>query len=155
MDIHIIAIGAQMPEWVEAACSQYQRRISGQCHLKINSIQAAKRGKGADISRIIEDEGAALTAAVPARCHTIALDRTGKVIDSKHIASVLERCMMEGQGLAFIIGGPEGLSATCQHEAREIWSLSALTMAHSVARVVLAEQVYRAWSIVNNLPYHR
>lgn len=155
MDIHIIAIGQQMPDWVDAACDQYKSRISGQCSLKFKSLQAKKRGKNADISRILNEEGSALIAAIPAKCHTIALERKGKEIDSQKLAKVLERCMMEGQGLAFLIGGPEGLSADCQRQAHEIWSLSALTMAHTVARVVLAEQVYRAWSIINNLPYHR
>lgn len=155
MDIQIIAIGQQMPDWVNVACDQYQSRVSGQCRLKFKSLQAKKRGKNADIARILKEEGNALVAAIPARSHTIALERTGKEIDSKKIAQVIEQCMMEGQGLSFMIGGPEGLSKDCLQQASEIWSLSALTMAHTVARVVLAEQVYRAWSIINNLPYHR
>lgn len=155
MDIHIIAIGQQMPGWVSEACDQYQSRVSGQCSLKFKSLQAKKRGKGADLTRILKQEGDALVAAIPARSHVVALERTGKEISSQKLATVLERCMMEGQGLVFLIGGPEGLSAECQDQAHEVWSLSALTMAHTVARVVLAEQVYRAWSIINNLPYHR
>lgn len=155
MDIHIIAIGQQMPDWVNEACGQYKSRISGQCRLKFKALQAKKRGKGADISRILNEEGSALIAAIPAGCHTIALERTGKVIATRKLAKVLERCMMEAQGLAFLIGGPEGLSVDCKNRAHETWSLSALTLAHPVARVVLAEQVYRAWSIINNLPYHR
>lgn len=155
MDITILAIGQQMPDWVDQACNQYKSRVTGQCRLEFKSIPAKKRGKGADISRILKDEGSALVAAIPERSHVIALERKGKSVDSQKLATVLERCMMEGQGLVFLIGGPEGLSRECQDQAHEKWSLSALTMAHPVARVVMAEQVYRAWSIINNLPYHR
>ncbi|MFV1992380.1 MAG: 23S rRNA (pseudouridine(1915)-N(3))-methyltransferase RlmH [Acidiferrobacterales bacterium] len=155
MDIQVIAIGQKMPAWVDEACDQYRNRVTGQCSLRFQSLPARKRGKGADISRIIREEGSSLLNAVPSRSHTIALEREGKVIDSKKLATVLDRCLMEGLGLVFLIGGPEGLSDDCQQQADEIWSLSALTLAHPVARVVLAEQIYRAWSMLNNLPYHR
>lgn len=155
MDITILAIGQQMPDWVDQACNQYKSRVTGQCKLQFKSLPAKKRGKGADISRILNEEGNALISAAPARSHVVALERTGKSIDSQKLARVLERCLMEGQGLVFLIGGPEGLSDDCLSQVNEKWSLSELTMAHTVARVVLAEQVYRAWSIINNLPYHR
>ena len=144
-----------MPAWVDEACDQYRNRVTGQCSLKFQSLPARKRGKGADISRIIREEGSSLVTAVPPGSYTIALERTGRVVDSKKLATVLDRCLMEGLRLVFLIGGPEGLSDDCQQQADETWSLSALTLAHPVARVVLAEQVYRAWSILNNLPYHR
>jgi 23S rRNA (pseudouridine1915-N3)-methyltransferase len=155
MDISILAIGQQMPAWVDQACDQYKHRVAGQCRLKIKSLPAKKRGKNADIARILIEEGKSLITSIPARSYTVALDREGKSIDSRKLAKLLERCMMEGQDLVFLIGGPEGLSGECQDIARETWSLSALTMAHPVARIVIAEQVYRAWSIINNLPYHR
>jgi 23S rRNA (pseudouridine1915-N3)-methyltransferase len=155
MDITILAIGQQMPDWVNQACDQYKGRVTGQCKLQYKSLPAKKRGKGADIPRILKEEGNALISAIPERSHVVALERTGKSIDSQQLAKVLERCLMEGQELVFLIGGPEGLSDDCLDQAHEKWSLSALTMAHTVARVVVAEQVYRAWSIVNNLPYHR
>jgi len=155
MDIQVIAIGQKMPAWVDHACDQYRNRVTGQCALKFQSLPARKRSKGADVSRIIREEGSSLLTAVPPRSHVIALEREGKVIDSKKLATVLDRCLMEGLGLVFLIGGPEGLSDDCQQQADEVWSLSALTLAHPVARVVLAEQIYRAWSMLNNLPYHR
>lgn len=155
MDIQVIAIGQKMPAWVDEACDQYQKRVTGQCVLKFQTLPAGKRGKGADISRITREEGDSLLKVVPPGTHVIALERQGKVIDSKKLATVLDRCLMEGLGLVFLIGGPEGLSDDCQQQADEIWSLSAMTLAHPVARVVLAEQIYRAWSMLNNLPYHR
>ena len=155
MDIQVIAIGQKVPAWVDEACDQYRNRITGQCVLKFQLLPARKRGKSADISRIIREEGSSLVTAVPPGSYTIALERTGRVVDSKKLATVLDRCLMEGLRLVFLIGGPEGLSDDCQQQADETWSLSALTLAHPVARVVLAEQIYRAWSILNNLPYHR
>ena len=155
MRIHLIAVGTQMPPWVEAACEEYRKRMPRHCALCLRSVSAARRTKGADLKRAREQEGERLLAAVPGDCHLIALERGGRVRDSVQLASLIRELMREGRDLAFLIGGPEGLAPACLARARETWSLSAFTLAHPVARVVLAEQLYRAWSIIDGLPYHR
>lgn len=155
MQIHIIAVGERMPEWVTAAYNEYARRLPHECRLVLHEIPAGKRAKGADLARLTRDEGARQLAAVPAGCRIVALDREGRALDTPELASRLERQMQEGADLALLVGGPEGLAAECLAAAHERWSLSRLTFAHPVVRVVLAEQLYRAWSILRNLPYHR
>ena len=121
----------------------------------LHEIPAGRRAKGADLKRIIEQEGARQLAAIPVGAHVIALDRGGRQRDTEQLAVELKKRLAGGQDLALFIGGPEGLAPACLKRADEVWSLSLLTLAHPLVRVVLAEQLYRAWSIVNNLPYHR
>lgn len=144
-----------MPDWVETACRTYQQRIGQNCRLTVDSIAAGRRGKKADINRILEDEGARLLARIPDDAWVIALERNGRELDSNSWARVLEQRMQIGQALVFLIGGPEGLAPSCLARADEVWSMSRLTLAHPVARVVLLEQLYRVWSIINHKPYHR
>lgn len=155
MQIHLFAIGERMPAWVEAAYQEYARRLPHECRLTLHEIPAGKRSKGADLARLTRDEGERLQHAIPEGCRVVALDRGGRALDTVELAGKLEARMQEGGDLAILIGGPEGLSAECLSAAHERWSLSRLTFAHPVVRVVLAEQLYRAWSILRNLPYHR
>ncbi len=155
MQIHIIAVGERMPEWVEAAYSEYAKRLPRECRLALHAIPAGKRGKGADLARLTRDEGARLLAAVPPGSRVVALDRTGRELDTQALAGRIEKQLGAGCDLALLIGGPEGLAPECLAAAHERWALSKLTLAHPVVRVVLAEQLYRAWSILKNLPYHR
>ena len=155
MQIHIIAVGERMPAWVAAAYDEYAKRLPHECRLVLHEIPAGRRGKGADLARLTRDEGARQLAAVPTGCRVVALDREGRALDTAELAQRLERQMQAGADLALLIGGPEGLAAECVAAAHERWSLSRLTLAHPVVRVVLAEQLYRAWSILRNLPYHR
>ncbi len=155
MKIHIIAVGDHMPAWVEAGYQEYAKRLLRECRLVLHEIPAGRRAKGADIKRIIEQEGARQLAAIPGGARAIALDRGGRQRDTEQLAVELKKRLAGGQDLALFIGGPEGLAPACRQRADEVWSLSLLTLAHPLVRVVLAEQLYRAWSIVNNLPYHR
>lgn len=155
MQIHIIAIGERMPAWVNEAYQEYARRLPHECRLVLHEIPAGRRGKGADLVRLTREEGARLLAAVPHGCRVVALDRTGRELDTAGLAARLDRQLQSGDDLALLIGGPEGLAPECLDTASERWSLSRLTFAHPVVRVVLAEQLYRAWSILKNLPYHR
>ncbi len=155
MQIHIIAIGDRMPEWVEAGYREYAKRLPRECRLVLHEIPAGRRAKGADLRRLIEQEGARQLAAIPAGARVAALDRTGKQLDTEALAEELKRRLAGGENLALLVGGPEGLAPACLERANERWALSKLTLAHPVVRVVLAEQLYRAWSIVRNLPYHR
>lgn len=155
MQIHLIAIGDRMPAWVETGYDEYARRLPRECRLVLREIPAGKRTKGADLKRLIEQEGARQLAAIPAGSRVVALDRTGRQMDTEQLAVELKKRLASGQDLALLVGGPEGLAPECLKRADDRWSLSLLTLAHPVVRVVLAEQLYRAWSILNNLPYHR
>ena len=155
MQIHIIAIGERMPAWVTEAYAEYAKRLPHECRLSLHEIPAGKRAKGADLVRLTREEGARQLSAVPAGCRVVALDRNGRQLDTEELASRLGQQMQEGCDLALLIGGPEGLAPECLAAAHERWSLSRLTFAHPVVRVVLAEQLYRAWSIIGHKPYHR
>lgn len=155
MQIHIIAIGDRMPEWVETGYEEYAKRLPRECRLVLHEVPAGRRSKGADLERIIKQEGVRQLDAIPAGARVIALDRAGKQLDTEAVADELRKQMAGGGHLALLVGGPEGLAPACLAHAKERWALSKLTLAHPVVRVVLAEQLYRAWSIIQNLPYHR
>jgi len=144
-----------MPAWVEAGYAEYARRLPRDCRLVMHEIRAGRRAKGADLRRLVEQEGARQLDAIPAGARVVALDRTGKSLDTEALASELEKRLAAGGDVALLIGGPEGLAPACLERAHERWALSRLTLAHPVVRVVLAEQIYRAWSIIRHLPYHR
>lgn len=155
MKINIVAIGTRMPDWVVAGYAEYAKRLPPHCCLNLIEITAGKRGKNTDIARLLLDEGDRLLNAVPTGCRIIALERRGKPLTTQKLAQSMRAWLNDSQDIALLIGGPEGLSEPCQQSAHEIWSLSGLTMPHPLVRVLMAEQVYRAWSIINNLPYHR
>jgi 23S rRNA (pseudouridine1915-N3)-methyltransferase len=155
MQIHIIAIGDRMPVWVEAGYEVYARRLPRECRLVLHEIPAGRRTKGADLGRLIGQEGARQLATIPAGARVVALDVLGRQMDTEALATDLRKRLAGGLDLALLIGGPEGLAPACRARADDRWALSRLTMAHPVVRVVLAEQLYRAWSIIQNLPYHR
>ena len=155
MQIHIIAVGERMPEWVAEAYAEYARRLPREFRLELHEIPAGRRAKGADLARLTRDEGERQLAAVPAGVQVVALDRSGRELDTEALAARLEKQLGAGRDLALLIGGPEGLAPACLAAAEERWSLSRLTFAHPVVRVVLAEQLYRAWSIISRHPYHR
>ena len=155
MQIHIIAVGDRMPEWIEAGYHEYARRLPRECRLVLHEISAGRRTKGVDFRRLIEQEGSRQLAAIPPGARVITLDRTGKQMDTETLAAALKKRLASGENMALLIGGPEGLAPDCLARADESWALSRLTLAHPVVRVVLAEQLYRAWSIIQHLPYHR
>ena len=155
MQIHIIAVGDRMPEWIEAGYHEYARRLPREYRLVLHEISAGRRTKGVDFRRLIEQEGSRQLAAIPPGARVITLDRTGKQMDTETLAAALKKRLASGENMALLIGGPEGLAPDCLARADESWALSRLTLAHPVVRVVLAEQLYRAWSIIQHLPYHR
>lgn len=155
MHIHIIAVGGRMPAWVKTGLEEYAERLPANCRLLLREIRAGRRTKGADIARLVREEGEQLLAAVPKHCRAIALDRRGRELTTEDLAMELKTLLANGEDLALLVGGPEGLSADCLARADARWSLSRMTLAHPLVRVVVAEQIYRAWSILNNLPYHR
>ncbi len=144
-----------MPGWVQQGYQEYAQRMPKLCEVELVEIAAKKRGKNADTVRILRDEAAALKEAIPRGYLSVALDRKGKNIDTITLAKQLQTWTDEAQDVAILIGGPEGIDPELLRQSNLLWSLSALTFAHPIVRVMLAEQLYRAWSINANLPYHR
>ncbi len=155
MHLCVIAVGERTPAWVAQGFEEYARRLRGPWTLKLKEIPTERRSRNADIARLVRTEGERLLAAVPTGWRVVALDPMGHHFNTETLAQHLGRWTDEAQNAALLIGGPDGLSADVLEKANEAWALSALTLAHSVARVVVAEQVYRAFSIVHGLPYHR
>ena len=155
MHLCLIAVGERVPAWVTQGFEEYARRLRRPWTLRLKEIPAERRSRNADVAGLVRAEGERLLAAVPTGWRVVALDPTGRQCDTKTLARHLQRWTDEAQNAALLIGGPDGLSADVLEKVNEIWALSRLTLAHSVVRVVVAEQVYRAFSIVHGLPYHR
>ncbi len=144
-----------MPAWVDLACADFLKRLPPELKLTQVLIPTIKRGKNADIQRIVRDESRLLLAAVPANSQIVALDVRGKRVTTEKLAGILDNWMQQGQDIALIIGGPDGVSEELLQKAALKISLSDLTFPHPLVRVIVVEQLYRAWSILNNHPYHR
>jgi len=155
MRIKLLAVGTRMPQWVTQGYHEYAQRMPSLCELELHEIAAKKRGKNADTARILRDEANALKAAIPSGALTIALDRKGRQIDTQALATKLQSWIDSSQDIAILIGGPEGIDPNYLKTVETKWSLSAMTFAHPLVRLMVAEQLYRAWSINANLPYHR
>lgn len=155
MRISLIAVGSKMPAWVTQGYQEYARRMPAECSLQLIEIPAGKRGKGADLSRITQQEGEQTLAAVPKGAKVIAMDVQGRSWSTEELAKQMDGWRHEGRDIALLVGGPEGLAPECLSHAEQRWSLSNMTLPHPVVRIVIAEQLYRAWSILSNHPYHR
>jgi 23S rRNA (pseudouridine1915-N3)-methyltransferase len=153
--IQLVAVGTKMPKWVEEGFQEYRRRFPSDMPLELIEIPAGKRGKNADIARILHKEGEAMLAAVPKSNRIVTLDIPGKAWDTEQLAQQLEGWKLDARDVSILIGGPEGLSPACKQAAEQSWSLSPLTLPHPLVRIVMAESLYRAWSITTNHPYHR
>lgn len=151
----IISVGEKMPAWVNEGTQSYLQRIRGNSCASLIEVSAKKRSKNADISRVLQQEGEAILKHISSDTRLICLDRPGRAYDSMGVAKKINDWQQLGQPVAFAIGGPEGLDTAVMQRADEIWTLSKMTFTHHVARVMLAEQLYRAWSITEGLPYHR
>ena len=155
LNILVVAVGSNMPAWVDQAWTEYSKRIRGAIKVELREIAAVRRGKQADIGKVVQAEESRITAAVAGRDRVIALDRCGKSVSTRDMAQQMTAWMQDSPRVALVIGGPEGLSSRFLESCQATWSLSAMTFAHPVARVVLAEQLYRGYSIIQGLPYHR
>ncbi len=155
MKINLIAIGQKMPPWVEQGYQEYAQRMPAEARLVLKDLAPGKRGKNADIPRILQDECQRIQAAIPKNNRIVVLDVKGKPWSTEQLSSRLGDWMQSGQDVSLLVGGPEGLSAPCRALADERWSLSPLTFPHPLVRIILAEQIYRAWSLLRNHPYHR
>ena len=155
MQINLISVGNRMPPWVQQAYNEYAKRMPKECQMTLKEIVPKKRGKNSDVARIIRDEGEQMISAIPDRAHLVTLDVPGKPWTTQDVAKAMKRWQESGQNIALLIGGPEGLADAVKKRTHESWSLSNLTFPHPLVRVIVAEQIYRAWTILNNHPYHR
>lgn len=155
MRIHLLAVGKRMPPWVSAGFDDYARRLPPECRLQLAEIAPGRRGKGQDPARAVADEGRHMLALVPNGAHVVALDERGEPWSSTDLAARLGDWLAHAPDVCLLVGGPDGLAPGCRAAAHATWSLSRLTLPHALVRVVLAEQLYRAWSILKNHPYHR
>lgn len=155
MQINLIAIGTRMPAWVNDAYNDYASRLPHECSLHLTEVTAGKRTRHANLNKICIEEGQKMMSAIPKSSKVIALDMTGKPWSTEELSAQLESWMQAGNPVSLLVGGPEGLSAECRQCAHQAWSLSRLTLPHPMVRVIVAEQLYRAWSMLNNHPYHR
>ena len=134
---------------------EYQKRFPREMSLELVEIPMGHRGKNADVEKLTAQEGRLMLAQVPKGALIVTLDIPGKMYSTPELAEEERSWKMSGRDVAILIGGPEGLSPECKRAAEKSWSLSRLTMPHPLVRIVMAESLYRAWSITANLPYHR
>jgi 23S rRNA (pseudouridine1915-N3)-methyltransferase len=155
MRARLIAVGERMPAWVANGFAEYRKRLSHELPIDLVEIPLGARGKGRDPARAMADEGAAVRAALSKDAQVIALDGRGKPWSSEQLAEELARWRMGGRDLAFLIGGPDGHAPEILARADQRWSLGPLTLPHMLVRLVVAEQLYRAATMLAGHPYHR
>jgi len=151
----VIAVGHRMPTWVEAGFDDYARRLPRELPLELIEVKAEPRNSGKNARAMMEAEAARIETALPGRCRRVILDERGAELTSTALAQRLEEWQRGGEDVAFIVGGPDGLAPSLKASAHEVIRLSSLTLPHALVRPVLAEAVYRAWSITRHHPYHR
>jgi len=144
-----------MPDWVESAAREYTKRMPTTCTLQITEIAAFRGSQSTPPETRKRQEAERLLTAIPGGARVIALDEHGKQWNSANLARRLQDWMLSGDEVALLVGGADGLDPACLERAEMSWSLSDLTLPHAMVRVIVAEQLYRAWTILNNHPYHR
>lgn len=146
-----------MPEWIRAGFDDYARRMPRDARLSLEEIRPAGRSgeSGAGLNRALELEHGRIAKVLPARCRTVVLDERGTALSTRQFASRIENWRFAGSDVAFVIGGADGTAPALKKKADLLWSLSTLTLPHGLTRVVLAEQLYRAISLLRGHPYHR
>lgn len=154
MLLRLIAVGTRMPRWVDEGYEEYASRLTSDYRLELKEIALGQRS-GGNVGQAMAKEGERMLAALPSRAHIVALQVTGKSMTSEQLARFLEARARDGRDVAFLIGGPDGIAPEVDAKAETRWSLSALTLPHGLARVMVAEALYRAVSIVKGHPYHR
>lgn len=155
MKVKVIAVGTKMPQWVETAVAEYSKRLPKECALEILEVAPGHRGKSSSKEVAMNQEAEAIRKALRPSDHVVTLEVLGQSWSTEKLASNLENWRYHGNDTALIVGGPDGLHSSILKLAKQRWSLSALTLPHPMVRIILAEQIYRAWSILQGHPYHK
>ncbi len=155
MKLIILSVGHKMPDWITAGFNEYVRRMPREAQISLVEIKPEPRTTGRTTVQIMEAEARRILAALPQNCRRIALDEHGTQPTTRQLAAQMQEWMRESGDVAFIIGGADGLHESVKRAAQQLLALSALTLPHAFVRVLLAEQLYRAHSLLHNHPYHR
>ena len=155
MHIRLIAVGDRQPGWVDDAVKIYTARFPREWQFKIEQVATARRSKKNKSEQAMEAESAQILSRIRKTEQVILLDERGKQMTSQQLAGKLGDWQSDGRDLCFVIGGPDGVAPSCRERADSSWSLSQLTLPHGLARVLFAEQMYRAWALQTGHPYHR
>lgn len=155
MKLRLLSITHKTPSWIEEGYREYAKRLPLSCALTLVEIPAEKRGTHSSIERLWEIEGKKMLAAIHPQHYIIALDIKGQAWNTEQLAAQLNNWQHMGKNIDLLIGGPEGLAPACLQAAHAKWSLSPLTFPHFLVKVLIAEQIYRAWSILSHHPYHK
>ena len=155
MKCRLIAAGTRLPDWVNSGFHEYQKRLRAPLVLELQEIPVGTRRAGESPRRAVLKEGADMLAALKPDDYVVSLEIAAKTMSTLQLSAWLAERLRDGRSLALLIGGPDGLSPQCRERADQSWSLSPLTLPHALVRVVVAEQLYRAMSLLAGHPYHR
>ncbi len=155
MKLIVVAVGARMPAWVDNAWKDYAKRLPPDCALELREIKPEPRTSGKTAAQLMAAEARRIEAALPPGCHRVVLDERGKDLSTVQLSARLEHWRTLGCDIAFLIGGPDGLDPDLKRQCQESLRLSSLTLPHPKVRILLGEQLYRAWAIMTGHPYHR
>lgn len=155
MRLLLIAVGQRMPAWADTAYEDFAKRFPPEMRLELKAVKAEPRTAGKTVEQMMVAEGARLEAACPKGARRVILDERGERVTTLQLAERLERWKHDGRDVAIFIGGPDGLDPALKATADEKLRLSDLTLPHAFVRVLLAEGLYRAWSVQAGHPYHR
>lgn len=155
MQLVIAAVGHRMPAWIESGFGEYAKRMPPECRIQLKEIKPVERSGSKTAETVMAQERTRIEAAIPKGAHVVALDEHGKDVTTAQLSQYLMQWQRDGADVTFVIGGADGLDAEFKKRADMLIRISSLTLPHGMVRVVLAEQLYRAWSITQNHPYHR
>jgi len=155
MQLIVAAVGHKMPAWIETGFQEYAKRMPAECRLVLKEIKLVERSSNKNTESVMAQERVRIEAALPKAGRVIALDERGVPLTTQELAQQLSIWQQQGGDVAFVIGGADGLDAEFKQKADMLLRLSNMTLPHGLVRVMLAEQLYRAWSILRNHPYHR
>ncbi len=155
VQLRIVAVGTKMPAWVGAAVDDYTRRLPPEWRVEWREVRAEPRGASGHAGAWMQREAERIRAALPPAARLVVLDERGRDLDTRGLAQRVAAWRDEARPVAIVVGGPDGLDAALAREADETLRLSSLTLPHPLVRVLLAEQLFRAWSILAGHPYHR